>query len=141
MWSVSWGDAPVSRQMLWDYVNTYSSDIYADRQLRLMIDTGGHTIGTVDITDFDPRHGRAMLGIAIDEPWRGQGAATEALRQIIEICKDTLGMHQLAVMVPRDNTPSMRLFEKLGFKTSGCLRSWLRRGKKYEDVVILQLML
>ncbi len=141
VWSVSFGDAPVSRQMLWDYINSYSADIYADRQLRLIIDVAGIPVGTVDVTDFDPRHGRAMLGIAVDPAHQRKGYARAALEEIITRCRHTFGMHQLAVLVPRDNEVSMRLFESMGFTTSGCLKSWLRHGQSYEDVVVMQLML
>lgn len=141
IWSISWGDAPVSRQMLWDYINSYTADIYKDRQLRMMIDIGNEAVGTVDISDFDPRNSRAMLGIAIDPSYQGKGIATMALEMVIERCRTTFGMHQLAVMIPKDNKASLHLFEKLGFKTAGCLRSWQRRGKRYVDVVLMQLML
>ncbi len=141
VWSVSFGDAPVSRQMLWDYINSYSADIYADRQLRLIIDVDGTPVGTVDVTDFDPRHGRAMLGIAVDPAHQRKGYARAALQEIITRCRHTFGMHQLAVLVPRDNEASMRLLESMGFTTSACLKSWLLHGQSYEDVVVMQLML
>lgn len=141
VWSVSFGDAPVSRQMLWDYINSYSADIYTDRQLRLIIDVAGSPVGTVDITDFNPRNGRAMLGIAVDPEHQRKGYARAALNEAITRCRQTFGMHQLAVMVPRSNEASMKLFESLGFSTSGCLKSWLRHGQNYEDVIVMQLML
>lgn len=141
VWSISWGDAPVSRQMLWDYINSYSADIYTDRQLRLIIEADGEAVGTVDVSDFNPRNSRAMLGVAVDPAFQGKGVATAALREMITRCRDTFGMHQLAVMVPRDNAASIHLFEKFGFKTSGCLRSWKRRGQGFVDVVVMQLML
>ncbi len=141
VWSISWGDAPVSRQLLWEYINSYSADIYTDRQLRLIVIADGEAVGTVDVSDFDPRNSRAMLGVAIDEACQGKGIATEALKQIIDRCRNTFALHQLAVMVPKDSAASMALFTKLGFKTSGCLRSWQRRGRGFVDVVVMQLML
>ncbi len=141
VWSISWGDAPVSRQLLWDYINSYTADIYRDRQLRLIIESDGSPVGTIDISDYDPRNGRALIGIAIDGPYQNKGIATEALRQVIERCRDTFGMHQLAAMILKDNESSLHLFEKLGFKTSGCLKSWHKRGNTYIDTVIMQLML
>lgn len=141
IWSVSWGDAPVSRQLLWQYINSYTSDIYADRQLRFIIDIDGVPAGTIDITDFDPRNSRAMIGVAVAPDFQGQGVAKEAIKRTIAMCRDTFGMHQLAAMVPRDNEVSLHIFETLGFSTSGCLRSWLRRGKSYVDVVVMQILL
>lgn len=141
VWRISWGAGPVSRQMLWDYLQHYSADIYRDKQMRWVISDADTSVGTIDITDFDPMHSRAMIGIAIDRNSQGRGLATQALILAIEYSRDVLHLHQLAAIVPRDNTRSMRLFERTGFKASGCLRSWLHLGDMYSDAVILQLML
>ncbi len=137
---VSLSDAPISHYALWQYVESYTGNIFTDRQLRLMIETDGEPVGTVDISDFSPRNRRAMIGIMIAPDKRRHGFATAALREAIAYCRE-LGMHQLAAMVPQDNDISLSLFKSIGFTTSGRLRSWLLRGKKYEDVILLQLML
>ncbi len=141
VWRVSWGEGPISRQLLWDYLHNYTADIYRDRQMRWIIVNGAEAAGTIDITDYDPANGHAMLGIAVDERLQGRGIATAAIGQAISYCRDTLHMHQLAVIVPRCNVASMRIFSRAGFKPTGCLRSWLRRGDSYHDAIILQLML
>ncbi len=141
VWRISWGAGPVSRQMLWDYLSNYTADIYRDRQMRWMIDEDNSPAGTVDITDYDPAHARAMLGIAVDSQCRGRGIATRAIGLAADYCRDMLHLHQLAVIVPRDNDASLRLFQRAGFKASGCLRSWVRKGDTYTDAVIMQLML
>ena len=139
--SVSWGEAPVSRQMLWEYVQTYSADAYRDRQLRLIAELNGEAVGTVDISDFDPSNRRAMAGIAIEERWRRQGIGAKALEALVEYCREALGLHQLAAIVPKSNEASLALFKKAGFSATGCLRSWLRRGNEYEDAIVLQLII
>lgn len=141
VWRVSWGAGPISRQMLCDYLIQYSADIYRDKQMRWVIDDDGAPAGTIDITDYDPTNGRAMLGIAVDPQRRQRGIASHAVSMALDYCRDTLHMHQLAVIVPRYNKPSLSLFEHAGFKTSGCLRSWVRRGSSYCDAIIMQLML
>lgn len=140
VWGVSWPDAPVSRQMLADYLIGYSADIARDRQLRLIAQVGGEAVGVVDLYDYSPSNSRAMVGIAVLPEWRGKGIGLEMLRQAAEYCRVRLSLHQLCAFVARDNEPSLRLFATAGFKTSGCLRSWLKRGNAYEDAVILQLL-
>ena len=141
-WRVSLSDAPVSRQMLWEYARDYSTDIYRDRQLRLVICCGEEAVGTVDVTDLDPRHSRAFLGIYITPEHRRRGIARAALTAVIGYCTATLCLHQLSAIVAKDNAASLRLFASLGFKPSGCLRSWLRRSQNaYTDALILQRML
>ena len=67
--------APYSRFAIEQFVLNTDNDIFATKQLRLMIDwhtseTGLITIGSIDLFDFDPFHKRAGIGILIDEPYR-----------------------------------------------------------------------
>lgn len=131
--------APLSRQQLWDYVANYSADIFADKQLRLVIvDKGGELAGAVDLYDFDPRNRRAFMGIGLRPEFRGTGLGTQAVDIMCRYAAAVLGLHQLAAVVAVDNEASLRLFAKTGFKPCGKLRSWQRRGAQYVDAVIFQ---
>ena len=130
---------PVSRMMLWNYIENYSADIAEDRQLRLMIeDAEGNADGAVDISDYDPFNRRGFVGISILPSCRRRGYAADALALLCDYAANTLGMHQLAAIVDVDNEPSRSLFVSAGFKSCGRLRSWLRRGKTYSDAQIYQ---
>ena len=66
LWGVGVTNVPYSRYTLHDYIANSVGDIYTDKQVRLMIDNEqGQTVGIIDITDFDPRHRRAELGVVI----------------------------------------------------------------------------
>ncbi|MCM1066253.1 MAG: GNAT family N-acetyltransferase [Muribaculaceae bacterium] len=136
----SFASAPVSRQMLWEYINSYDADIYAARQLRLIaVDSAsGERVGAVDIYDFDPRNRRGFVGIAIVEGKRGLGYGKQALEALCLYASSTLGIHQLAAVVAEDNAASRALFTACAFKGCGRLRSWLRRGTQYADAIIFQ---
>lgn len=134
---VSMSDAPISHYALWQYVESYTGNIFSDLQLRLMITANGESVGTIDISDFSPRHRRAIIGVMIAPEYRRRGYAFEAIKQAVAYCRE-VGMHQLTAMVPQDNEASLSLFKKSGFVTAGRLRSWLLRGKRYEDVILLQ---
>ncbi|MCM1451574.1 MAG: GNAT family N-acetyltransferase [Clostridium sp.] len=121
---VSWGECPLSRQLIWEYVRSYTADICRDRQLRLIVEAGGEFAGAVDITDYDPANAHAMLGIGILPEHRGRGVAKAAILQALELCR-RLSMRQAAAMVAADNEPSMRLFAACGFERVGLLRNWL----------------
>lgn len=130
---------PVSRMMLWNYIESYSADIAADRQLRLVVeDAQGTAVGAIDISDYDARNRRGYVGISILEGQRRRGYAAAALDVLCRYAAHTLGMHQLAAHVAVDNEASRRLFAAAGFKACGRLRSWLRRGSSYADVLIFQ---
>lgn len=132
--------SPISRQQLWNYLQNYSGDFHAERQLRLVIvnNATNEAIGAVDVTDYDPNDARAFVGIGIIPTWRGKGCGSEALRLLMPFCANILRLHQLAAIVAVDNNESMALFRNVGFKSSGRLRSWHRCGKSYVDAILLQ---
>ena len=142
LWAVGSTLAPYSRKQIYDYVSSYTADIYAERQLRLMItdaDTGD-TVGTADLTDFSPSDMRAQVGILIDARYQRQGYGSATLRALMEYARTTLQLHQLYAIIPADNSASLSLFRFAGFRTSGRLRSWLRRNGAYTDAIIEQVL-
>ena len=67
LWSVSTTNVPYSRYVLHDYIANSKNDIFADSQVRLIIETDDRraNIGLLDLVNFDPRHQRAELGIIL----------------------------------------------------------------------------
>lgn len=143
LWDVGATIAPFSRKQLWDYIETYDGNIFSAEQLRFMIveSAGGRAAGTIDIYDFDPVNRRAFIGILVDEDLRDLGYAARALSIAERYCRDTVGMHQLAALVPEDNAASRQLFKSAGYAVNGRFRSWLRRGESYCDVYFYQKLL
>ena len=85
MWDISNFTVPYSRYVLRQYIEGSQCDVFADKQLRLMIvRKSDHCIlGTIDITDFVPLHSRGEVGIAIHKDYRFFNAAlcTRSCRQ------------------------------------------------------------
>lgn len=132
---------PVSRQLLWQYIESYTADINVDKQLRLVIADARDTsilVGAIDIYDYDAHDRRGFVGISVLDAVRGQGYGKAALELLCQYAAEVLGMHQLAAVVAADNESSRQLFTSTGFKTCGSLRSWLRRGKHYADALLFQ---
>lgn len=141
MAEINFATAPASRHMVQQYIDNYSADIHKQGQLRLIIESVADNftpVGTIDISDFNPHDGRGFVGIAILEQWRDRSLGHNSLSLLCDYAANTLGMHQLAAQVAVDNTASRALFAGAGFKSAGRLRSWLRRGKQYADVLIFQ---
>ena len=66
LWQVGTTNVPYSRYTLHDYIANSSDDIYADRQVRMMVENDeGETVGIVDLVQFSPQHQRAEVGIVI----------------------------------------------------------------------------
>ena len=143
LWEHTSGAAPFSRKQLWEYINTYDGNIFTARQLRMMIVRceDNVPVGMIDLYEFDPVNRHAFIGIMVAADYARCGYARRALRLLEEYCRQTLGMHQLATEVACGNEPSEKLFLGSGFKICGRLRSWLRRGRVYSDIYLMQKML
>jgi RimJ/RimL family protein N-acetyltransferase len=62
------------------------------------------------------------IGYSLLPGFRGRGYAHEAAGAVLMHARDFLGLSQLKAIVSRDNTPSVRLLEKLGMRFEGVLR-------------------
>jgi len=145
IWHLSNTLAPFSRFAIEQFVLNSDKDIFASRQLRLMIDwhsAGSEikTIGSIDLFEFDPYHKRAGIGILIDESSRRHGFAFEALNLLIEYCFNTLNLHQVFCSIEQNNIESINLFTKAGFVKCGIKKDWLLRDGKWTDELMFQLI-
>ena len=142
VWRISNTVAPFSKEVLEQYLEQALLDIYATRQLRLVICTPDHLpVGAIDLFDFDPLHLRAGVGIIIRESYRRQGLAGQALQLVLYYCSHYLMLHQLYCSVAADNEASLALFQQAGFHTIGKRQHWLRTPQGWLDVVELQKIL
>ena len=143
LWAVSATNVPYSRFALHEYVETNTNDIYADKQVRLMIDNdAGETVGIIDLMNFSPQHSRAEVGIVIMKPHRQRGYATAAMEKLVAYARQTLHLHQLFLVTECDNESCLLLFEKLGFEKSALLKQWLQQKEGvYKDACLMQLFL
>ena len=139
LWSLGATNVPYSRYTLHDYVANSTGDIYADKQVRLIIENEEHkTVGLADLTNFDPRHLRAEVGLLIEKPMRGQGYAYAAMTLLHRYAHSTLHLHQVYAVIGTANTATLRLFQRLGYEESAHLRHWIFDGDHYHDAVVLQ---
>lgn len=142
LWVVSDTVAPYSREALWHYLQEYTGDIYAQRQLRLMIalTRNGTPVGTVDFLNFDPLNNRAELGLFIASEYRGKGFGLQALRLITTYAREHIGLRQIYVFIAVDNAVCLKLFDEFSYQRVGTLHSWVKRGSSYHDVVLMQMI-
>lgn len=142
IWRVSGTIAPLSRERLARFIEEQNYDLYATRQMRLVVEAEGVAVGTVDCFDFEPLDGRMGIGIMIyAEEHRRQGYARATIEAIKHYGRQTLGLHQIWASVAEDNEPSRALFEGCGFEPCGLRREWLRRGDHWIDQIEYQCIL
>ncbi|MDE6418561.1 MAG: GNAT family N-acetyltransferase [Duncaniella sp.] len=143
LWDAGATVAPFSLRQLHAYAAGYDGDIFAARQLRLMIDLtdGGESVGTLDLFNFDPANSRCEVGIFVDDPWRGRGIGAEALRTVARTLGRVISLHQLYALVSAANLPARALFEAAGFAHTATLPQWIRRDGQYADALLYSMFM
>ena len=144
LWEVGDTAAPFSRELLSRFIEASSTDIYAARQLRLIIELTamGEAIGAIDLFDFNPVSRKAAVGILIyGVPHRGKGYGKEALGLLADYGSSRLSLHQLYAYVPAGNRASVALFTSAGFTQSGLLKDWIAGvDGQWKDALMMQFV-
>ncbi len=139
LWDVGVTNVPYSRYLLHDYIANTTGNIYADGQVRLIVENElGQCVGILDITSFDPRHRRAELGMVIRRDFRGKGYGAAVVLRAKNYSREILHLHQLYVYVDKKNEQSLAVFRKSGFMNETVLPDWFYDGEKYRDAVLIQ---
>ena len=142
LWNVGVTNVPYSRYTLHDYIATSSDDVYADRQVRLMVENEAcETVGLADLVRVDPQHRRAEAGIVILDAYRRRGYASAAVQELCRYALRVVHLHQLYAVVASDNDAALELFQKGGFEQTAVLKNWLYDGHEYHDSLLLQRFL
>ncbi len=142
LWPFGSTRQPYSRFTLKHYIETaLETDIQELRQLRLMIDCDGRTVGSVDLYDYDAAAQRAGISILVEPEWQQRKIGTLSLNLMEEYARQTLLLHQLYAEIAEDNLPSITLFEKSGFQFRGKMQDWLRDTRGYHGILLYQKML
>ena len=97
---------------------------------------GGLTIGYI-------RRGAAqccMIGYWMGERHAGQGHMHGALKLVIPYIFSSLQLHRIEAACIPDNTRSIRLLEKVGFRQEGYLREYLKINGEWRDHVMFSLL-
>ncbi|MBR1881552.1 MAG: GNAT family N-acetyltransferase [Muribaculaceae bacterium] len=139
LWLATDTSAPYSRQLLWQYLKSYTGDIFASRQLRLMIELQEthEAIGTLDFFHFDPWNNRAEVGLYVAAPHRGNGYGSMAMRLAVQYARDHVGMRLLYGYALKENEAVLHAFASAGFTCVATLPHWVKRGTTYHTVQLL----
>ena len=126
-------------------------DVYAEKFLdpdrlatTLAMEVDGRVVGDLmlllesswaqaDVAD-QAKDRQAMLGWVLDPSYGGRGYATEAVREVLRICFDDLGLRRVRALCFADNAPSWRLMERLGMRREEyAVRDSLHRTRGWLD--------
>jgi RimJ/RimL family protein N-acetyltransferase len=84
---------------------------------------------------------QAEVGWAFDPAHQGEGYATEAVRELLRICFEDLGVRRVVALAFADNAPSLRVMEKVGMRRESLMvRESLHRQLGWVDGVSYALL-
>ncbi len=142
LWEISNTTKPYSKYTLQKYIENSHRDIFTTKQVRFIVeDVKEHkTVGLIELFDYEPIHMHAGIGIYIVKSEQRKNYAEQAIHLIIMYCKNILRLNQIYCNISYDNTASIKLFEKTGFKHTGTKKQWLNTEKGFKDVLFYQLI-
>ena len=97
-------------------------------------------IGAINLWNINWRHLRAEVGIWISPSYWKKGYGKKSLKLIKTIGFIHLKLNRLEAHIAIENTNSIHLFKKCGFKEEGTLKQYLKFNQKFHDTVILALI-
>ena len=89
-------------------------------------------IGTCGFASVDLHNNKAEIGYVLSNRCRGKGYMREAVRRVLALGFDELGLNRVEARILEGNTPSERLAESVGMRFEGKLRNALLIKGKYK---------
>ena len=127
-WEPVWPTDDLSRAAFRRRLKRYTEDQRADQAYAFLIFRAEDDALIGGLTLANMRRGVAQagsIGYWVGEPFVRRGYMTAAVRALIPFCFETLRLHRLEAACIPDNTASIRLLEKTGFRREGYARQYL----------------
>lgn len=98
-------------------------------------------IGTCWYSAFEAGDRQTIVGLYLGpEERRGQGLGTDALRTLLRLLFDELGLHKARLYVQVENAPALASYRKLGFVEEGRLREHRYFRGRFHDFFVMGLL-
>ena len=97
-------------------------------------------IGTAGFTDWKRHFRSAQVGYDLAQPFWQQGFMSEALTAVLNFGFSQMQLNRIEALVMNDNTASIGLLNKLGFKKEGLLREYGYWGQTHHDLNLFALL-
>jgi RimJ/RimL family protein N-acetyltransferase len=135
---------PRSRNYLQAWIEKQgSSNPWLDGVLHLSIadKNTGEFLGFANLKDIVKPHSRAELGISIYDPNnQSKGYGTDAVRVILWVAFNILGLHSIFLDVIAKNERAIHVYEKVGFKRVGILRESEFLDGAYTNLLYMDIL-
>ena len=124
-------DAPMSFAGM---VRRLRAEAREGRTLPWVITLDGDLVGQVTVGGI--ARGSLLsgyIGYWIDSRVAGQGITPTAVAMASDHCFDALGLHRIEINIRPENTASLRVVEKLGFRAEGAREKYLHIDGAWRD--------
>jgi len=107
------------------------------RHLFLAIDIGDEAVGGIGIHPLeDVKRRTAEIGYWLAEPYWGRGIVTDAVRSLVPLAFEHVGIVRLEAGIFSDNPASMRVLEKCGFTLEAVHKKAItKNGLLFDEIV------
>jgi aminoglycoside 6'-N-acetyltransferase len=132
-----WADAeePVAAQVSYLLDPDEGTTTYA-------IEYDGVVVGIeLAFEEADPQYRHAGIDIAVHPEFQGRGLGSDAIRALAEHLFTVRGHHRLVIDPAAGNRAAIRLYESLGFRPVGTMRSYERGPDgSWHDGLLMDLL-
>jgi|SRR5680860_90957 len=142
-WEPLWAPDELSRASFRRRVRHYMRDLREDVGYALFIHDAVTSELVGGLTLCNVRRGvtqSCTLGYWVGADYANQGYMTAAVRVVVPFVFDSLELHRLEAACLPNNTASMRLLERTGFKQEGLARRYLRINGIWQDHLLYALL-
>ena len=95
----------------------------------------GTPMGTIGLYKYSETHRRAEMGYDLLKEYWGNGYISEAVRAITNYGFNDLGLIRIEATVDQENSRSIRVLERVGFKHEGTLlKRYYYRGRFHNEL-------
>ncbi|WP_127089501.1 GNAT family N-acetyltransferase [Aquabacter cavernae] len=135
-WEPIWAADDLTKPAFRRRLRRYARDMVRDEAYPLFLFRASDDRLMGGLTLSNVRRGicqAASLGYWMGAPFAGQGYMRAAVRTMLPVAHQALGLHRIEAACMTNNTPSIRLLEGLGFVREGLARRYLCINGMWED--------
>jgi RimJ/RimL family protein N-acetyltransferase len=97
-------------------------------------------IGDIGIHFLDTEKKQVEIGFTLDKRHQGKGYASEALKAVIHYLFKKSHKHRITASIDPDNSKSIRLVERLGFRKEAHFKSSVMNHGKWADDLVYAIL-
>ncbi len=136
-WLRPWEATSPSAPMNWDTKGSIRSLLTAARAgngLPFIIETDGRLAGQLNVSGMSYGSlSSATIGYWVGADFAGRGLTPTAVALATDYVFFTTGLHRMEICIRPENTPSLRVVEKLGFRYEGLRRRYIHINGDWRD--------